>query len=269
MTQASAQASTGPHSCEEDAKLASSLVMKPLKIRHYQLTKGEWMSGHGALKEDEVTDEEVVHQITVIHEDGFLRTYTVNEAEFELMEENRDLDTIEPDERRTQCLIENGGEKVTKKMIEEKINSRNFKGGCEEGRKMMQEKAADLKEMRGTRIQFWDPTQADWFAGHILGMWSEKPKTHFLCAFDDETEYAIDPLKDTWQLDPEAPVLPLDQYKSKGFGRFVQASDGSEILEFIVLTKAPKARLHVCCSKYCIRVCKKGRADGADRKSVV
>lgn len=65
---------------------------------------------------------------------------------------------------------------------------------------MMQEKAADLKEMRGTRIQFWDPTQADWFAGHILGMWSEKPKTHFLCAFDDETEYAIDPLKDTWQL---------------------------------------------------------------------
>lgn len=63
--------------------------------------------------------------------------------------------------------------------------------------------------------------------------------------------------------DPEAPVLPLDQYKSKGFGRFVQASDGSEILEFIVLTKALKARLHVCCSKYCIRVCKKGRADGA------
>lgn len=54
MTQISAQATTGPHSCEEDAKLASSLVMKPLKIRHYQLTKGEWMSGHGALKEDEV-----------------------------------------------------------------------------------------------------------------------------------------------------------------------------------------------------------------------
>ena len=67
----------------------------------------------------QVTDEEVVHQITVIHEDGFLRTYTVNEAEFELMEENQELDTVEPDERRAQCLIEHGGEKVTKKMIEE------------------------------------------------------------------------------------------------------------------------------------------------------
>lgn len=67
----------------------------------------------------QVTDEEVVHQITVIHEDGFLRTYTVNEAEFELMEDNRELDTIEPDERRAQCLIENGGENVTKKIIEE------------------------------------------------------------------------------------------------------------------------------------------------------
>jgi hypothetical protein len=78
------------------------------------------------------------------------------------------------------------------------MNSRQYKGGCEAGKKMIAEK--DLKDMAGTRVQYWDTTQADWYAGVILGMWQEKPKTHFLCEFDDETEYAVDYQKDSWRL---------------------------------------------------------------------
>lgn len=49
-----AQARAAPRSCVEDAELAESLVLKPLKIRHHQLTGGEWLAGHGAFKEEEV-----------------------------------------------------------------------------------------------------------------------------------------------------------------------------------------------------------------------
>jgi hypothetical protein len=65
------------------------------------------------------TEEEVVHQISVLHEDNFVRTYTVSEAEFLLLAPDCDLDTLEPDPKRAQCYLESYGEKLTKKIIEE------------------------------------------------------------------------------------------------------------------------------------------------------
>jgi hypothetical protein len=65
------------------------------------------------------TDEEVVHQISVLHQDGFVRTYTVSEAEFQLLGSDCDPDTLEPDPKRAQCYIDQHGEKVTKKVIDE------------------------------------------------------------------------------------------------------------------------------------------------------
>lgn len=51
---AMAHSIAAPRSCEEDAQLAKSLVLKPLRIRHHQLTGGVWLVGHGVQKEDEV-----------------------------------------------------------------------------------------------------------------------------------------------------------------------------------------------------------------------
>lgn len=83
------------------------------------------------------------------------------------------------------------------------MNSRHYKGGCEAGQKTISEMLSekqDVKDMTGIRIQYWDTTQADWYAGRIAGMWYDKPSTHFLCEFDDETEYAVDWQEDAWRL---------------------------------------------------------------------
>lgn len=173
------------------------------------------------------TEDEVVHQISVLHEDAFVRTYTVSDAEFNMVGDC-DPDS-EPDPQRTQCFIDKEGEKLTRKHIDEvsrlfsslpgcqhrdlkqhrecsteslclqRMKSRKYKGGCEAGQKMIAEKQ-ELKDMTGTRIQYWDTTQADWYAGRIVGMWYDKPTTHFLCEFDDETEYAVDFQQDSWRL---------------------------------------------------------------------
>jgi hypothetical protein len=75
--------------------------------------------------------------------------------------------------------------------------------------------------------------------------------------------HGIDEVSWTQEPGEGAAVVPFDQYKSGGFGRFVRMNNGkSEVLEFIVLTKAPKSRLHVYSSKYCIRVYKESRLEG-------
>ena len=61
--------------------------------------------------------------------------------------------------------------------------------------------------MAGTRIQYWDTTQATWYAGKILGMWKDKPRTHWLVLFDDETEYAVSKTEDVWKLVCCSPML--------------------------------------------------------------
>lgn len=64
------------------------------------------------------TDEGVVHQISVLHEDGFVRTYTVSDEDFAVIGDC-DPDSIELDRRAAQCFIDNKAEKVSKKTIEE------------------------------------------------------------------------------------------------------------------------------------------------------
>jgi hypothetical protein len=54
-----------------------------------------------------VQDDDVIIQICVIHEDHYMRTYTVNDPRFELLDHDPDLhkpQDLQP--RATQCYVE-------------------------------------------------------------------------------------------------------------------------------------------------------------------
>lgn len=78
------------------------------------------------------------------------------------------------------------------------MKARPFRGGCSNGKQMVASKG--IGNMKDMRIQYWDTTQATWYAGKILGMWKEKPRTHWLVFFDDGTEYAVGRTDDVWKL---------------------------------------------------------------------
>lgn len=64
-----------------------------------------------------------------------------------------------------------------------------------------------VANMKDVRIQYWDTTQATWYRGAIRGMWQEKPRSHWLVRFDDDTEYAVSKTEDAWKLVRETPTI--------------------------------------------------------------
>lgn len=52
-------------------------------------------------------DDDVMHQIVVLHNDNFMRTYTVNEKEFEVIKNPEKYDeTAEAKFRGTECILD-------------------------------------------------------------------------------------------------------------------------------------------------------------------
>lgn len=64
------------------------------------------------------TEDEVVHQISVLHEDDYVRTYTVSDAEFQLVGDC-DPDSIQPDPKRAQCFVHKEGDTMARKEMNE------------------------------------------------------------------------------------------------------------------------------------------------------
>eukprot|EP00892_Ulva_mutabilis_P002943 jgi/Ulvmu1/1264/UM109_0062.1 len=247
-----------------DAVVAKSLVRKRLKLRNRMLTFGEWMWGWGCYVDKEKDDDGVIHQIVVLHEDEYMRTYTVNQKEFKVIKDPETYDeSVNALFKGTECMIDTTTT-ITEDQVRKMMKARPFRGGCAKGKQMVAAKGAT--NMAGIRIQFWDTTQATWYAGKIFGMWKERPRTHWLVLFDDETEYAVSKTDDVWKLDRGDTLI--EGSKAGGHVRLAQFAAGDKKhLEFVVETTAPMSRIHVRCWRHGVQVyqSKKRASEGADR----
>jgi hypothetical protein len=183
--------------------------------------EGQNAMAHTRSFADGVQDK--IPQIRVLHEDNYERTYDVSKSQFELVED--------PDKARTskgaQCYIMEK-DAISQEEIEkvppasflflvegtvhgkrnnaitseyvQRMKARPFAGGSAEDRRKIAEKDGDLEAFTHHRMQWWDTTQAQWYAGVILGMWEQKPRHWIFLCDEDETEYDVDVDNDVWKL---------------------------------------------------------------------
>lgn len=172
-------------------------------------------------------DDGVLYQIVVFHDDEYVRTYTVSDKEFEVVKDTAGKDqSAAPKFRGAECIIVEDEKPIPEGRLQkvrsglaavgapsgmaeqhitlvQMMKSRPFRGGCKNGKNMIHTKG--VANMKDVRIQYWDTTQATWYRGAIRGMWQEKPRTHWLVRFDDDTDYAVGKTDDVWKLVCETP----------------------------------------------------------------
>jgi hypothetical protein len=146
--------------------------------------------------------EDQLVQLLVIHDDGYSRAYPVQPEFFVEVPEAAATASAEAADTGTRyCICSKHQGKAAIK-VQEMMKSRHFLGGCARGRKLLSElgprKLAAKEDLKG--LQMWDPTEAAWFSGHILGMSGAHSTTNWVLLFDDDTEYDINPKDTVWKL---------------------------------------------------------------------
>jgi hypothetical protein len=142
--------------------------------------------------------EDKITQIAVIHDDLFVRTYTVSSEAFEIV--RKDQADLPREKQYTQCFVEESTQPESE--IQEKVQfmleRRPYLGGCRKGSKHLESKGPEAFVDR--LLQVWDTTEAAWFSGKVMGMWKGKKLTHWLVLCSDDTEYSVDAACDVWKL---------------------------------------------------------------------